>query len=158
MRLNEAIEQLKYYQSKPYIPTVKKVCDIALDTIEALEQENEQLRAQTGQMREADIVNNKVKAIIDAAPERCPITGLKKCESYTIGDNVVYLPEPAYDAYTLPEYDPDSKAFYRIHYDMDDDFRQETEWLCDLDDLRGRKDFKQIKAFYGIVEGDGQDE
>ena len=44
MNINEAIEQLKYYQNKPYVPTVRKVCNIALDTIEALQQENEQLR------------------------------------------------------------------------------------------------------------------
>ena len=40
MNINEAIEQLKYYQNKPYVPTVRKVCDIALETIEALQQEN----------------------------------------------------------------------------------------------------------------------
>lgn len=44
MNINEAIEQLKYYQSKPYVPTVKKVCDIALEAIETLQQENQQLR------------------------------------------------------------------------------------------------------------------
>ena len=50
MNINEAIEQLKYYQNKPYVPTVRKVCDIALETIEALQQENEQLRAQVAKM------------------------------------------------------------------------------------------------------------
>lgn len=53
MRLSEAIEQLKYYQSKPYVLTVKKVCNIALETIEALQQGNEQLKAQVARMREA---------------------------------------------------------------------------------------------------------
>lgn len=53
MNINEAIEQLKYYQSKPYVPTVKKVCDIALEAIEALQAENEQLQAQVARMREA---------------------------------------------------------------------------------------------------------
>ena len=53
MNINEAIEQLKYYQNKPYVPTVRKVCDIALETIEALQQENEQLQAQVARMREA---------------------------------------------------------------------------------------------------------
>ena len=53
MNINEAIEQLKYYQNKPYVPTVRKVCDIALETIEALRQENEQLQAQVARMREA---------------------------------------------------------------------------------------------------------
>ena len=53
MRLSEAIEQLKYYQSKPYVPTVKKVCNIALETIEALQQENEQLKAQVARVKNA---------------------------------------------------------------------------------------------------------
>ena len=46
MNINEAIEQLKYYQNKPYVPTVRKVCDIALETIESQQQENEQLKEQ----------------------------------------------------------------------------------------------------------------
>ena len=46
MNINEAIEQLKYYQNKPYVPTVRKVCDIALETIESQQQENKQLQAQ----------------------------------------------------------------------------------------------------------------
>ena len=53
MNINEAIEQLKYYQNKPYVPTVRKVCDIALETIEASQAENEQLQAQVARMREA---------------------------------------------------------------------------------------------------------
>ena len=39
VKLNEAIRQLKYYQSRPYVPTVKTVCDIALEVMEALQHE-----------------------------------------------------------------------------------------------------------------------
>ena len=53
MNINEAIEQLKYYQNKPYVPTVRKVCDIAMETIEALRQENKQLQAQVARVGEA---------------------------------------------------------------------------------------------------------
>lgn len=64
MRLSEAIEQLKYYQSKPYVPTVKKVCNIALETIEALRQENERLNAQVARMREACILGYSYLSLI----------------------------------------------------------------------------------------------
>lgn len=93
----------------------------------------------------------ELRKMVKRSPDRCPITGLLKCESYTIGDNVVYLTRPAYDAYTLPEYNPEEKTFYRTHYDMDDDNREEIEFLCELDDLRDRPDFQQIKEYYGIA-------
>ena len=94
--------------------------------------------------------NEDLKKFIKAHPNKCPITGLEKCESYTIQGNVVYLPRPAYDAYTLPSYDKESQAFYRTKYDMDDDCRVTEEWLCDLDDLRDREDFEDIKIYYDI--------
>lgn len=89
---------------------------------------------------------------IKDAPDRCLITGFYKCEYYTIGDNVVYLPNPAYDAFTLPEYIPEEKAFYWTRYDMDDDFREEHEFLCCLNDLEERANFEDIKKFYNITE------
>jgi hypothetical protein len=99
----------------------------------------------------SEISIEEAKKMIAEAPDECPITGLRKCESYLIDNQVVYLPNPAYDAYTLPQYDPESKSFLRTKYDMDDDNRATDEWLCDLDDLRDREDFEQIKAFYGIA-------
>ncbi|AKL96642.1 hypothetical protein CACET_c31980 [Clostridium aceticum] len=92
-----------------------------------------------------------VKKLIEEAPLECPITGLLKCESYIIDGNVVYLPYPAYDAYTLPIYDAETGEFSRIKYDMDDDNREEHEYLCHIEDLQDRKDFDEIKKFYGIV-------
>jgi hypothetical protein len=93
-----------------------------------------------------------IKEIIEKSPERCPITGLRRCDLYTIADNVVYLTDPAYYAYTLPSYDEEEKTFYRTKYDLDDGITY-VEHLCDLNDLRNREDFKQIKDFYGIKEG-----
>ena len=61
MRLSEAIEQLKYYQSKPYVPTVKKVCNIALETIEALQQENERLADETIKLMKENAKNSNKK-------------------------------------------------------------------------------------------------
>ncbi len=94
----------------------------------------------------------EIQEIVNKAPETCPITGLTKCESYTIEDKVVYLNKPAYDAFTLPEYNFAEEAFYRTHYDMDDNYRKEVQYLCGLNDLEDRVDFEQIKKFYGIEE------
>lgn len=69
-----------------------------------------------------------------------------------IDGNVVYLPRPAYDAYTLPEYDVVEKCFNRIRYDMDDDFRIEHETLCYLMDLeeQNHPNLEGIQRFYKI--------
>lgn len=97
-------------------------------------------------------VMDEVRGDVEKAPDKCPITGLRKCTSYTIDENVVYLSEPAYNAYTLPCYDEEEKAFYRTKYDMDDDCRADDEYLCDLEDLKDRNDFDEIKRFYEIVD------
>lgn len=85
-------------------------------------------------------------------PDICPITGLHKCESYTFDEGEVYLSNPAYDAYTLPEYDRETLSFNRVRIDMDDDFTRWDECVCDLIDLLDREDFEEIKAFYGITD------
>lgn len=95
---------------------------------------------------------SKIAKMIDDAPDECLITGLNKCESYIIGGNVVYLTNPAYDAYTLPDYDRDSLSFLRIKYDMDDDFREENEHLCDLSEILSLENFEKIKEFYKITD------
>lgn len=98
--------------------------------------------------------NEDVQAMIDAAPDNCPITGLDKCTSYTFDEGVVYLSSPAYDAYTLPEYERNDLSFSRIRIDMDNDFIRYDEHLCYLSDLLDREDFDQIKTFYGITDSE----
>lgn len=94
----------------------------------------------------------ELRKMIKESPEKCPITGLIRCDEYTIEGNVLYLSNPALDAYTLPEYDEEAQEFNRYRYDMDDDFRKDYEFLCSLDDLRDRPDFEKIKEFYQIKE------
>ncbi|MFF5994518.1 hypothetical protein AAGS61_07135 [Lysinibacillus sp. KU-BSD001] len=74
--------------------------------------------------------NIKFRAKIIDESHLCLITGLEKCTSYMIDGNVVYLPRPAYDAYTLPEYTAEEKAFYQIKYDMDNDFVEVEKWCA----------------------------
>ncbi|QEH69936.1 hypothetical protein [Cellulosilyticum sp. WCF-2] len=92
----------------------------------------------------------EMKKIIEEAPKVEPITGYVRCNAYMFHEGVVYLPNPAYDAYTLPTYDEEDGSFSWTRIDMDDDFRREHEVLCYLDDLRDREDFEEIKKFYGV--------
>ncbi|MFF5994814.1 hypothetical protein AAGS61_08625 [Lysinibacillus sp. KU-BSD001] len=99
----------------------------------------------------------EMKVALDAAPDKCLITGLEKCTSYMIDGNVVYLPRPAYDAYTLPEYIVEEKAFHQIKYDMDNDFVEvENGELCTLEDLilDNHPNLAEIKRFYNIPQED----
>ncbi len=96
--------------------------------------------------------NDEMLAVIKAAPEVEPITGMRRCDSYMFNEGPVYLPEPAYDAYTLPVYDPEWKEFSWTKIDMDNDFEREDQTLCTLEDLKDRPDFEEIKKFYGVVE------
>lgn len=94
--------------------------------------------------------SEEIKAVIAAAPEVEPITGMRRCDSYMFEEGPVYLPTPAYDAYTLPVYDPEWEEFNWTKIDMDNDFTREDQVLCTLDDLRERPDFEEIKKFYGV--------
>lgn len=93
-----------------------------------------------------------IKKMVEDAPDFCPITGLKKITAYAFDEGVVYGADMPHDAYTLPTYDPKEKAFYRTRIDMDDEFRRHHEIICELEELRGRDDFEDIKRFYGITE------
>lgn len=101
-------------------------------------------------MKEKPLTVDEIARIIEEAPEVEPISGFVRCDNYIIDGKVVYLPDPAYDAYTLPTYDEEEQSFSWIKFDMDEDFRREEEILCYLDDLKDREDFKEIKRFYGI--------
>lgn len=103
------------------------------------------------------MVTEEMKVALAAAPDKCLITGLEKCESYMIAGNVVYLPRPAYDAYTLPEYIAKEREFHQIKYDMDNDFVEtENGTLCTLDELiaGNHPNLEEIKKFYNIPELD----
>lgn len=101
---------------------------------------------------------NEIKEkVMPKYPEKCLITGYRKCESYYFGEGIVYLPEPAYDAYTLPEYVRQWKEFCSVKIDMDDEFSREYITLCNLIDVVEWKRFSEIseiKEFYEIPEED----
>jgi hypothetical protein len=99
---------------------------------------------------ETELSIDEMKKMIANAPDYCPITGLRKCDAYMISNNVVYLPNPAYDAFTLPYYDEDEQSFYHTRYDMDDDFLESKEYICDLEDLKDSPNFELIKQTYHI--------
>lgn len=107
-------------------------------------------RMQNAYVKLTELSLDELNKIIKAQPPYCPITGLKRCDDYVFDEGVVYLPTPAYNAYTLPEYDEDEQAFYRWNIDMDDGWRRVYEYVCDLSDLKDRNDYNDIKAFYGI--------
>ena len=96
----------------------------------------------------------EIKKVVLAYPEKCLITGFKRCDNYYFEEGVVYLPSPAYDAYTLPEYDSAEKAFYSTVIDMDDDFRREKTLIADLENLIDKDNFQEIKEFYQIPDDD----
>lgn len=87
---------------------------------------------------------------VDEAPNRCPITGLFKIESYYFDEGVVYGYSRPHDAYTLPTYDEENQEFNRVRIDMDNEFSRDYEFVCSLDDIKDREDFEEIKKFYGI--------
>ena len=99
----------------------------------------------------ANIEGEELKKRIEEAPKHCPITGLIKIKSYAFDEGVAYGTKRPLNAYILPIYDSDSESFSRTKIDMDDDFRREEEWLCDLDDLKDRDDYQKIKEFYEIA-------
>lgn len=101
-------------------------------------------------MKEKALTVEEIARIIEEAPKVEPISKFERCNNYIIDGQVVYLPDPAYDAYTLPTYDEEEQSFSWTKFDMDNDFRREDEILCCLDDLKDRKDFEEIKMFYGI--------
>ena len=94
----------------------------------------------------------QIKKIISEAPDYCPITKMPKCESYCFDEGAVYLPTPAYDAFSIPEYNHEDRSFDRVRIDMDDDFKRYDEHLCDLYELLERPDLQEIIDFYKITD------
>lgn len=68
------------------------------------------------------------------APDICPLLALKKCESYYFDEGIVYVSNPAYYAYTIPEWNEKDKDFTYYKIDMDNDC--EVEKCCiELDEV-----------------------
>lgn len=74
------------------------------------------------------------KKLIKEAPEICPILGAVKCKDYYFEVGVVYVSNPAYYAFTIPQWEKDSKIFTYVSIDMDDDFSREAIFI-DLEEL-----------------------
>ena len=96
------------------------------------------------------MTGEEMKKIIQSVPEVEPITGLKRCDDYMFNEGPVYVTEPAYDAYTVPVYDPDWKEFNWVKIDMDDDFRREDSCI-DLEELLANGwTIDELEKIYGI--------
>lgn len=99
-----------------------------------------------------EISVDEMNKMINEAPEECLITGLRRCDSYVFEEGVVYLTEPAYDAYTLPDFDREDLSFSRVKIDMDADFKRDYEFLCNLSDIVNHENIDEIKKYYGITD------
>ena len=90
--------------------------------------------------------------VLPEYPEIAPITNCKKCTSYWFDIGIVYLTEPAYDAYTLSEYDYEDKCFYLTKIHMEDDCRKDDEMVADLENVIQFDNWDYIRKFYEIPE------
>ena len=52
-------------------------------------------------------------------PEEHPFECAKLCRLYCYDDTPTYVTNPAYDAFTYPDYDRDNMSFNYRHYDME---------------------------------------
>lgn len=103
-----------------------------------------------------DHIGKYFKTCIDESPNECLISGLKKCNEYMIANEdqeaeVVYITNPAYNAYTIYRYDKGDLTFTREHYDLDEGCWHDTECL-DLYEILDHPRFPEIIAFYGITD------
>lgn len=102
----------------------------------------------------AEHMEDFFRSSIDESPNECIISGLKKCNEYMIVNedqeaHVVYITNPAYDAYTMYSYDKDSMTFNREHFDLDEGVWRDSEYL-DLYDVLDHPRLSEIMAYYGI--------
>lgn len=95
--------------------------------------------------------DNEMKNIMSNWPLKCPITGIKINNEFSISshEGPVYGDSKKGFLYTLPYYDKETQTFVRIKVDMKNN-RKTSEKICTIDDLKDRSDFEQIKNFYGI--------
>lgn len=57
--------------------------------------------------------------MLDTVPERHPFEPAKLCRTYCYDNTPTYVTSPAYDAFTYPSYDAQSRSFLYRHYDME---------------------------------------
>lgn len=72
--------------------------------------------------------------LIEEAPEICPILGAIKCDNYWFEKGIVYVSQPAYYTFTIPEWDEEYQIFNYVSIDMEEDFIRENIFI-DLEDL-----------------------
>ena len=97
-----------------------------------------------------DKKEEECKKLIEEAPEICPILGAIKCDSYWFEEGVVYVSQPAYYAFTIPEWDERNRIFNYISIDMDDGFTREDTFI-DLEDLLDTGwTIKELEKLYNI--------
>ena len=61
----------------------------------------------------------KFRELLKTMPKIHPFGQAVLCELYCYDDTPTYVTRPAYDAFTYPTYDRDSKSFLYRHYDME---------------------------------------
>jgi hypothetical protein len=97
-----------------------------------------------------DIKEKEIEQLIKEAPDICPILGFCKCDSYYFDEGIVYLSNPAYNAYSIPEWNKDERTFDFVDIDMDDEFRR-TDVSIELDELLEEGwTIEELEKLYGI--------
>lgn len=87
---------------------------------------------------------------VKEAPNKCPILGWEKCDLYYFSEGVVYLSNPAFYAFTIPEWDEEDRSFSYYRIDMDNDFSIE-EFTIELDEIiEDGWSIKELEELYEI--------
>lgn len=88
--------------------------------------------------------------LLDEAPDVCPLLGFKKCEGYYFNEGIVYLSNPSYCAYTIPEWNPNTRDFSYYEIDMEN-YCSVTKMYLELDELlEGEYTVEKLERLYGI--------
>ena len=90
--------------------------------------------------------------VLPEYPDIDPITGCYKCSSYYFEEGIVYVTDPAYDAYILTRYNSDEKDFWSLKFDMDNDTKEGPTIITTLEEVKKWDNWKYIKEFYDIPE------
>jgi hypothetical protein len=103
-------------------------------------------------------VSAQFQEMISKLPERCLLTGMDLCKSYSVTDengcnHALYLMNPAYDGYTPFEYDSENREFTHRRYDLDEAMWKEWE-SYELNQLIDHPRFDEIVKYYGVSDAD----